>query len=418
MAGINFLNDKDEGKPEQEKKAVVSQELQYTQPEKEKEPLRMHKQRWRSFLRSFMPSKEEDVKITIEKFEKPAESEKELWTLPSVKDATKSITQKPAEPLQQPEEVERKEKTPAPLPKLPDIEPRKIEIQIAKEPLQKSKEHKSWFERLLTKKPQTKLSPTPTPIIMPEVKKLSLEKKAQSPKPNRPSFEEIKKPKKENGKLEYTAPKISRPYKGGMNLDVNLVPSDLLATLAPQDKSRSLAGVIAGSVIVILLMYVGLILYDYQLRTKTLQVKDEIQNVDNQTKQYLNLQEEALKLKKHIDATSELLEKHIYWTKFLTELEKVTLQDVYYESISGSTNGAFNLTAFAPSFQAIAEQVRAFEAADFVEKVTVTGGSVQSGSTEGAPESLEGASETAGVKPEVVSFGITLQVKNMVFLSQ
>lgn len=428
MADINFLNNKDESQREEKKKDTLPKEVEYTHPDKETQPTRMHKQRWREFLRSFIPPKKNNVKITMEKLEK-LKPEEDIWSLPKSEISKEPIKAQKEEVWKQ-SEIMPKAKEPAPLPKLPDFEPKKIEVQVPKV-LKEEKKHESWLKTWMSKKSSAEKpdAPQPIPVFMPEIKPVPLKQKETFVKPispRVPRMQEIQKPHKENGRMEYTTPTSSRPYKGGMNLDVNLVPADLMATLAPRDKSRSLAWVIAGSVVLILFVYSGLIIYDYQLRTKTVQVKDEIQNIDQQTKQYANLQEKALSLKKHIDATSELLEKHIYWTQFLEQLEKVTIPNVYYESISGSTGGAFTLAAFAPSFKDIAKQVRAMEAADFIESVSVTGGSVQGGNVEGAIAVGEVSEETAeesmeieeGVQPEFVSFGINIQVKNTVFLTE
>ena len=112
-------------------------------------------------------------------------------------------------------------------------------------------------------------------------------------------------------------------------------------------------------------------------------------------------------LEKKMLAIKGLLDDHIYWSKFFDELEKYTLDKVYYTDFNADTGGELLLPAVAQGvtvaerYQTIAEQLTAFEQADdFVKTVTIENVALET--TEG--QGITGA-----------SFDIKLTLKDDVF---
>ncbi|MBI2644880.1 hypothetical protein HYW94_01740 [Candidatus Uhrbacteria bacterium] len=74
-----------------------------------------------------------------------------------------------------------------------------------------------------------------------------------------------------------------------------------------------------------------------------------------------------------LTAFNNLFKNHLYWTQFFEELEKHTLPNVAYDSISISTNYVTSLSAHTTDYASVAKQLIAFQdASSFVTNVEIT----------------------------------------------
>lgn len=136
----------------------------------------------------------------------------------------------------------------------------------------------------------------------------------------------------------------------------------------------SLAGV--ASLIIIGVFYGALVLQEQAIikeqklqQTAMLEVEKKVLNFNDLNKNIKVLGEE-------INLVQEALNKHIYWTKFFTLLEKYTLPEVYYSGLSAGNNGALTLGATTNNYEAVARQLKVLqseEAKEFVTSVSISG---------------------------------------------
>lgn len=121
-----------------------------------------------------------------------------------------------------------------------------------------------------------------------------------------------------------------------------------------------------------------------------------------------NKSQDALSFKDKSAAFSDLLNNHIYWTRFFTWLEANTLNTVKYSGFSGDLSGSYTLGATAPSFAEASWQVKILTNSDEVKNVSVN--SV----TSNADISKDGQI-LEELETETVSFSIGLEINPEIF---
>ena len=108
------------------------------------------------------------------------------------------------------------------------------------------------------------------------------------------------------------------------------------------------------------------LLKQYQeILIKTDQTDSEINSFSMEGKQLEALKDRAA-------ALQVLLDNHVYWTAFLGQLEKVTIENVRYYNLVAETNGDILLSARAKKYEDAAWQLAALEQADFVETAEIS----------------------------------------------
>ena len=107
--------------------------------------------------------------------------------------------------------------------------------------------------------------------------------------------------------------------------------------------------------------------------------------------------EKAENVKKKIDTAKAIIEHHVYWTKVLRILERLTIQDVYYKNLTANVNGTITISAAATSYTSVAKQYLVFQqAVNEIASVKITGAQGDAAEAE-------------------VSFNVILQLKPEVF---
>ncbi|OGY84429.1 MAG: hypothetical protein A3F54_00630 [Candidatus Kerfeldbacteria bacterium RIFCSPHIGHO2_12_FULL_48_17] len=166
----------------------------------------------------------------------------------------------------------------------------------------------------------------------------------------------------------------SKPNRRLSNIDVNLMPRDVLNVVSERNESIMLGWVAMSSIIFVLLVFGALTLYGYRLQSNTTDVNGKIETVNQEIASFTSLQSTAQELKNQIDTVDTLLNKHVHWTQVLERFQGKVVPNVVYKNMNGDTQGGFKITAIAESFEDVAEQVNALQASDFVKDVTTTGG--------------------------------------------
>ena len=148
--------------------------------------------------------------------------------------------------------------------------------------------------------------------------------------------------------------------------DVNLVPSELRPVFGAPRKSFLHNAVVSVSWAVGLsaVLYGGIWAYGYYLKTNTLlpimteetSVNADIASLEAQRTEFLAFQSK-------INNAKTLLDKHQYWSQFLSALEQATISDVSYINVIGSQDGNVTLAGFAKDYRAVGRQLLAFQSA-------------------------------------------------------
>ena len=157
------------------------------------------------------------------------------------------------------------------------------------------------------------------------------------------------------------------------SFDVNLLPEDLAGQYAPKKKLINLAIASGLTIVALVLIYVGMSIYQSSIVSRTEEIRNEAAQVGLEMKKFQEERNEALAFMETIELIEERLNQHIYWTKFFELLEKYTVSDVFFSSsFAGDITGQLNLNATGKDYSSVARQLLAFEAADdFIESVEI-----------------------------------------------
>jgi hypothetical protein len=231
----------------------------------------------------------------------------------------------------------------------------------------------------------------------PKVKKVEKQKPIapSPPPPPPPKVKDVPKPKPVKKEKYHSAPKAEKA-----KFDINLIPEELLQIR--YKKSRQKTVTIMMSVLIPALIITGLfVIIDQQQRLidrNIIQLNDDRDKLNEYFERFENVQKKNIKLQDKLLTINELLQKHIYWTKFFSLLERYTLDDVHYTDFTADTSGQFVLPAvsslgdekdvedrIADGYYKAAQQIVALgQADDFVDSVSVDNLEVVYGDTSGA----------------------------------
>jgi len=227
------------------------------------------------------------------------------------------------------------------------------------------------------------------------------------PLPPLPKKEKIKEeavkevPPTERG-LKFTKPKISETEPALTSFDVNLVPEEMVERKIPRGKFIIMGVALVVSILLAGGIRFGLEIYYQNIIIKIEEINLEISELDQEINSYEKLQDNVKIIKNKVDNVRTALNTHIYWSKFLTELEKYTIPEVYYTGLTADVNGSVSLSVIGKSYEAAAKQLTVFRSADdFVSSATISSIKYTGSEVEG----------TTGY----VSFSISLKVLPNVF---
>ncbi len=163
-------------------------------------------------------------------------------------------------------------------------------------------------------------------------------------------------------------------------LDVNLIPEDLAKhpELELPAKLRN-GGIIIGLVILLIFAgYFGVTWYQLNITRQIDDLKIDIKQLDSQITAAQADKESALDLQVRLKLVKELIDRHVYWTKFFAMLEKYTINNVYYTNFAMSGQDKLIISAVGKDYQAVAQQLVAFTGAtDFVKTVRIDSASAE-----------------------------------------
>lgn len=158
-------------------------------------------------------------------------------------------------------------------------------------------------------------------------------------------------------------------------LDISLMPGR--AMVIPRTVRSSFL-IFLATLIIVLTIFILVWLYTSwnfeKIASSIHEIQGEMQLLEAESTFFLETRNEVASLETKAARVEEILNKHVYWTKFFTLLETYTARDVYFGDFTANTGGSIHLETTARDLTSIAKQIVAFKQADdFVKKVEVAG---------------------------------------------
>lgn len=198
--------------------------------------------------------------------------------------------------------------------------------------------------------------------------------------------------------------KKSGSSKNPKILEVNLIKDEIQIVFDWSQHLGTLFFALLVTVLFVVEIYFGLNWWNSYESERVLASEEKFSQVSQDIRALKTESDEMLAFKKRADIADSLLSNHIYWTNFLTWLEKNTLSTITYAGISGKSDGIYSLAATANAFREVSWQTRAFMADSSVISVKVNSASLQQ-----SDDSEFDTGESA------VSFNLDLEVDPQVF---
>ena len=154
-------------------------------------------------------------------------------------------------------------------------------------------------------------------------------------------------------------------------LEVNLIKSDSGVDFDWGKNLTTAVLVFFIAAAVIAEIYFGLDWWQKQEIANTAATEKEIAALKHDITALNNQADEAMRYKDKVVALSGLLNNHVYWTNYLSWLEKNTLSSVQYETLSGDTSGVYSFNAVSKTYADVSWQTKAFLNDPMTKKVTV-----------------------------------------------
>lgn len=177
------------------------------------------------------------------------------------------------------------------------------------------------------------------------------------------------------------------PKKEATGININLIPEELIAVRKPSLVSHMISLlfiiVLAGSVVGGLYYFID---YNQSKINREIVAKTQkMEQLNSELKEYHQAQIENYNVVKKILIMDEVLNNHLYWTKFFLLLEKYTLDSTYYPSFSASVSGKFSLPVSTKDYASALAQIAALkQASDFTKDIQVDSMHIISDSKKGA----------------------------------
>ncbi len=158
------------------------------------------------------------------------------------------------------------------------------------------------------------------------------------------------------------------------DMEISLMPEK--AIIIPRIiHSRNLL-LIAAFIIVINIFTISWLYLDWhfeKIGNEVDRIEREMQSIEAQSMSFLSARDEIIALEDNASRTENILNDHIYWTKFFSLLEKYTTADVFFGDFSADTSGIIRLDSLCRDLISVARQFVVFsQAPDFVKEVDVS----------------------------------------------
>ena len=160
-----------------------------------------------------------------------------------------------------------------------------------------------------------------------------------------------------------------RPF----HLDVNLILKDEELFESEEKKAfKKICIEIVACFITIFIFYFYFLFCQWRIGDEGEKTKAEISKIENQIMTFQSEEKTLLDIQEKVLYVKNLLDGHIYWTKFFALLEKYTLEDVYYVDFKTSAGSDLSLSGVARDSNSLVRQIVSFKnAVDFIDSVEI-----------------------------------------------
>lgn len=175
---------------------------------------------------------------------------------------------------------------------------------------------------------------------------------------------------------------VPPPAPAPTGLGVNLMTEDSLKRVTVDQEKRSgmlLLYSIGAGLALTALLFGGVKVYGLVVAQRERQLSVDLGKADGEIA-LLEQNTSALTLfQDKLVILKSLFDNHVYWSQFVASLEKYTLPTVSYDALSVSPGSEITLSASAPNFYTLAQQLQIFQkdAAPLMSAVKITSGNAQ-----------------------------------------
>ena len=249
------------------------------------------------------------------------------------------------------------------------------------------------------KSPEAKLYAKPRPKPAPE---------AAPPAPaeaGRQSEQDRKKPAK------FSLPRISANIKKPDNawqapkmVTTNLIQSEIMTYVDWTSRIKMAALAVISPLLITFFLYLGLIYRDIQTQSQANILGTEIESISRQVEAAEKNVSEVDNFKAKLALIENLLDKHVYWTRFFAFLEQNILSEaVILGGFSGDTKGDYNFNITSPAYGDVLEQVMVLRNNSLVERAEIL-------------EARQGSSPAGAASPQAaISYNLKLKLDPSLF---
>jgi Tfp pilus assembly protein PilN len=139
----------------------------------------------------------------------------------------------------------------------------------------------------------------------------------------------------------------------------------------PSFELTQLAKVGLGVIVFLVLVWVGVFLWDRGMQNELDANNEELQQLVS--RRDLSLEERLKNLNTVLTVFKGVLDRHVYWTQFFKILEERTLNTITFKSLSGDTgSGKIAMNGVAKSYGALAKQIKIFEGLPQIKSVSTS----------------------------------------------
>ncbi len=176
--------------------------------------------------------------------------------------------------------------------------------------------------------------------------------------------------KKESDRINFD--EIYNRQKRNKDSDVNFIPQEVNTIPVQTTKKVFLLVISSLSFLFIIFCFIGLFLYRTSFNKEIINLIDNNKILDDL---YVK-EKEGLKsvrvINEDLNDITNIYKNHIYWSNFLSLLEKNTVKDVYIKDIFAESNGNMVITFKTTNYENVSKQILILQGLpDIIKKVSI-----------------------------------------------
>ena len=155
--------------------------------------------------------------------------------------------------------------------------------------------------------------------------------------------------------------------------DVNLIPAELITADIKKNFIKKLVMAGVGSLLVVVIFYAGVSILGAKRQTEISTVKQEVEKLSGELDKAQDTLNRLSNFTKQASLVSEVLKGQKKWSQLFSLLEEETIPEVYYTSVSVSSNNEVGLSLVAKSYHDLARQYIIFQSNPHIKEISMGG---------------------------------------------